>query len=1272
MKLLVCLAGTVVSVLAAVATDFTWSGGLTTGSPANAKDFADGDNWSGGAYPNAADAVADVTGAGAGAFLALTNAAVTLNKLNGSSTTLLGSQTLTIEKIGSTDPRITSVNIFTPVHVASGRLFFCNAPTVADELTVASGASILANNGALHFRDNFWAKVPSGERTFAKIGSATEYHGSYHFYSPRAAAGEWQFTLTEGSPYVTGKAGFSTYSRCSAGQFVSGPGIKDGTYVKRIFDSVNMELSQPATNSVVDVALSFAAQTVKINHPFGVLGHNGSTDHNTLIYVNRNSESEDYSVEVDTLNVYPLSGSSRKMTLATENSYIPGKLIVHNTTYPGVGLRSHIVLADCYVEFASTTYDSAAKTTPEPGFPWSEIEFNDAAKTARLGVQEGLSAVIPHFLSCKGKIEKVGPGSLIVGFADGVSPENSVTVKEGAFGFAADAEAGMIVCPSVTVKAGGTFVVPVQGVRATSFLAEPGATISGSGTLHLAMMPDLTGIAIGPHVTIAPDATGASVALTVPTAATAATMPGDPAFWIDCSQPSKMTLVTLDAAYMGSTKGVYRIDDVRKTSEDDKYLFSTNCAGNASSIHMPVLQYDARKKLHHVYFGGHRVGPMGDILNTDAHAWSKPVADIRVVFEVYGGDGTDVGLKGSAPVLGATSAARLNVAIPVGAVSAGRDVWSRYVNTACYLSWASPAMKAGEFRINGEIKDPTRDKPPYGSPLVTGQTHQYRCHPMVMDMTIPDTLDGSGKRKSHIADAYTFCPGYSDQGGVASECKRLFELIVYTNMLTRAEIISVRRYLMRKWLSQDASVAVRELNPVRVSELNGGLEIPAGDAYYADKVAGGATFTKKGAGTVYVENAYAPTASVTVSGGTLKVRSFDFSKPALNEDDLIVTHLDASVVDSDHFTYEDDAGRGVKTVTKWKDVKLTDGARSDASLWQSGSTNKPFIAENKLNGLSVLDFGPFYDFAASAKTDYESTASAMTLAQQNDMHGMIAVWGSENGGGTLLGEVGSYWSNGIGLARDQPTYGKTASDPIFRNETHQSFGNASSYLFQKNGTASNPLTTGLSGTFDIVSYACWSPFTLYALQAMDNDNRQWLGGGQIGELIVSKMGFSKEHMAEIEAYLKKKWFNQDTDGYREATLGTVSVGSGATLEVTGGGRLNVGTLGIAGGILKGDVVLLANAPLQAVVTDDGRILPVSIDGSIDLSKGGTVTFSGATAALQPGTYALLSGIGASGVGTWTVDVSTLPRRFRQNATVFVRDGKLYVQVLLGGLSVIIR
>ena len=1224
-------------------TPYVWSGGSTVGGISSAKEFADGANWTGGSYPNTADAAVDVTSSGSGGFLSLYGANVLLKSLKGSDTVLFGDKELSLSNANG-NPAVTAVRFCIPVRVLGGTASFSGETWVSDCFQATSLYSI---SGLLRFCDYSWIPpVEDGVRVYGKIQTALEYYGEFKFYSPRAASGSYSFTLTEGSCFAKGKVGYAVYEKCSAGQAVSGTGIDEDTYVKRILSSTLIELSKPATASVESSTLTFASQTVKAIRQFGTLGHNGSTDHGTRICINRNSESEDYAVEVDTLSIHPLSGS-RSTTILSDSGYIPGRLIVHNVKCPEVGQTNVLYLGNCLLQFAEPFGDQQ-----EAGLPWTRADVR-ANSTATLCVTGTMQAVIAQINPLSGALVKTGTGTLTAGVADGVNLSGSVTVKEGIFGFADDLSASdPVALGALTVKTGAAFVVPIQGIAPATCVIEPGATIAGRGTLHLQKFIDLSGITVAPDVVISFDDATMRAVMDVPSPA----VPGDPAFWVDCSLTNKMTLVDMGE----SNIGVYRIDDVRKTSDNDGYLFSTNCAGGDASLtgRIPTLKYDREKDLYHVYFYGAVSNPNKEIDQTDAHAWSRPVADIKIVFEVFGSDGGTS--SGSAPFLGATSEARLRSVLPTGATFAGDRIFGHYSAEYPLFSWATAAMKSDStFTVNGEVQSLSSFVFPYASQIVEGVAPHF--YPMVTELTLP------ADEACHIVDSYTFCQAFSDQRWCSRECKHLCELIVYTNELSSAEVMSVRRYLMRKWLGKDASCSVRGLNAERVGTV-GAIAVPAGASCYVEGFADNTTFRAVGEGTVYVENGYAPGASVKVESGTLRVRSFGLD---LSSEDGIWAHFDASKIDDDHFDSEVDNIRGVRTVTAWKDVKPGTFTQHNATLWKLNSTNRPYIAENALNGLSVLDFGSFITCEANS-SEMEWKSSGLLLPQARGHKTVVAVWGSRNGGGSLLGEIYSYWGGGYGLARGE-TVGGSPSDPILRNESHLTLSIPASYECRKNGVSVPPLTTGLSGEFDIVSFTSWVPFGAEALQVLKEGDgaSEHMGGGQFGEMFICDIGLSTSRLAEFEAYLNKKWFNRDTDGYRQASIADLSVSSGATLEVTGGGALSVAALSLAGGTVRGSVLLGNSANLNVVVNGDGSVSPVTIDGTIDLSNGGSVSFSGATNSLNPGRYVLLTGIGSATVGTWTVDRATLPRR-NWNAIVRGNDNCLVIDIFEKGFSISIR
>ena len=309
----------------------------------------------------------------------------------------------------------------------------------------------------------------------------------------------------------------------------------------------------------------------------------------------------------------------------------------------------------------------------------------------------------------------------------------------------------------------------------------------------------------------------------------------------------------------------------------------------------------------------------------------------------------------------------------------------------------------------------------------------------------------------------------------------------------------------------------------------------------------------------------------------------------------------------------------------------------------------------------MLDFGPFYRCAADSP-DVEANASALALPSARGHRTVVAVWGSGNGGGSLLGEPDSGWGGGYGLARGGSA-GGDCGDAILRNEEHLTLGTASSYECRTNGVAANPQTAGLSGGFDVVSFTSWIRFGAGALQVVKESGGSYvdIGGGQFGEMLVCDVGLSSSRLAEIEAYLGKKWFGRDVEGYREASFASLSVASGATLEVTGGGPLSVGALSLAGGTVRGTVMLRDSADLEIVVNPDGSVSPVAVDGTIDLSRGGCIRFVGAVENLALGQHVLLAGVGSATIGDWTIDTSSLQNR-RLEVSLTVSNGNVVIGV----------
>ena len=115
------------------------------------------------------------------------------------------------------------------------------------------------------------------------------------------------------------------------------------------------------------------------------------------------------------------------------------------------------------------------------------------------------------------------------------------------------------------------------------------------------------------------------------------------------------------------------------------------------------------------------------------------------------------------------------------------------------------------------------------------------------------------------------------------------------------------------------------------------------------------------------------------------------------------------------------------------------------------------------------------------------------------------------------------------------------------------------------------------------------------------------------------------------------------------------------------GKLTLGALG-GDGSVAGDVVLAGGGSLVAVVDETGAVGTLTATGSLDLSRGGSVVFTGEVARIEPGVYTLVSAERLSFGGTWTCPLP-MPSR---TATLRRSGDDLILNVCARGTLVIFR
>ena len=143
---------------------------------------------------------------------------------------------------------------------------------------------------------------------------------------------------------------------------------------------------------------------------------------------------------------------------------------------------------------------------------------------------------------------------------------------------------------------------------------------------------------------------------------------------------------------------------------------------------------------------------------------------------------------------------------------------------------------------------------------------------------------------------------------------------------------------------------------------------------------------------------------------------------------------------------------------------------------------------------------------------------------------------------------------------------------------------------------------------------------------------------------------------KVDAYLKKKWFGQDTTGYRSAVADKVIVEQGATISITGGGNLTTTVIG-GGGVIEGNVTMSEIPEIEVFIKEDGTPEVLTISGNIDFAGGGIIRIVGNIDNIKPGLYDIIRASTISDSGNWTCETDT-----GKNVVVKSTDGTIRISI----------
>jgi len=291
------------------------------------------------------------------------------------------------------------------------------------------------------------------------------------------------------------------------------------------------------------------------------------------------------------------------------------------------------------------------------------------------------------------------------------------------------------------------------------------------------------------------------------------------------------------------------------------------------------------------------------------------------------------------------------------------------------------------------------------------------------------------------------------------------------------------------------------------------------------------------------------------------------------------------------------------------------------------------------------------------------------------LHSTFLVYGSAQGGGSLIGSTQSGGTHGpyggYGIHRI-PGGGGDRRTPMITNYYYTAFNNLflpGGMRTKLNGNYVNATETGLSGSWDLISLVSYEAFGAGGFSS-NNWNKD-VGGQEIGEAIFYKTGLSRESVTKVEAYLAKKWFNRATPGFRPAAASNLTVEAGATLTLVGGQPITVKSFS-GGGTVSGSVTLSADAVLEVTVNPDGSVDTLTVTGAFDLSNGGVVRLVGEVANLTIGRHVLVQcgSLAAADAGNWSVQGVAVSDKV--SVKVKIIDGALVLDVTALGTLILMK
>ena len=352
---------------------------------------------------------------------------------------------------------------------------------------------------------------------------------------------------------------------------------------------------------------------------------------------------------------------------------------------------------------------------------------------------------------------------------------------------------------------------------------------------------------------------------------------------------------------------------------------------------------------------------------------------------------------------------------------------------------------------------------------------------------------------------------------------RVGEILMYTNVLTRAERDRVNRYLVKKWLGSDDC----DVGAVMVADGADSLGVPSGRVAKVRRVsAEGGTLVKTGDGRLEVDHLHPATVSIDVQGGSVAITSSDAPVSAASQPaDGAYLWLDA-----EHGLTVTNAEGTADFVVKWSD-RRGDGygvyaeIPSDSAYY---SGRAPYVVPSAANGHDVVSF--VHDNSNS--TDCQSWMRIVPSGE-NGREAFVALRFANRG--TTPSVFGS--TSSLIQCEYRHLLNTSSAGPL-----------VAAGLWTADGVPCDPWTYSIPGTeaYHVYSVSLSEKHAFDLLAKSTIYGATGVGMLEIGEFIVYERRLTDAERRDTVAYLMEKWTGAKSP---EAE-----------------GRLHVGTLSFADGV----------------------------------------------------------------------------------------------------------